>query len=377
MNTTKTRYLLMSTVAVASMAGCSDTGSRDVLSLRVEIQRRYSTGPNTSLVNGRQINGRQINGTQFNGRQINGRQVNGTFENNVINGEPVSLVYIDAVTGLPYMGPDIVGTEVAGHMSDGSTRELRFAAYDSATVPGTNLYLVNYADSGESVCGDRHGEPIWAAILPQKYNETTGDEVATEQNQYTFSCRFGALQKCQEIGYMKNGSATETYSGITRVRSLNDYHAACVRMMRADYCGDGVSHTFNGTPVDVYDQLTNSNEAVTATNGADGYYYESEWDVDGAHCLSMTRWMPSELDSLAMNRSSANPDWEYVRVNCPGRIAFPVLMVDGQMSTPDRACGAASSWNTSVGFSLYSSNTPTQVNRSKIRTNTMLNTYGF
>lgn len=377
MRITGFRYSTISTMAIISMTDCSNVESQppEVLPLPLEIQKRYSSGPNAAFVNGRQTNKLQINGTLLNGRLINGRLVNGTFENNVSNNEIVSLVFKDAAMGTSYKGPDLVGIEVAGSLSDGSMRSLRFAAYDAATVPGINMYLVKYVDSGESVCGDRDGQPIWAAILPQIFDETTGNEIASDPNKFTFSCRFGAIQKCQEIGYLKNGSGIEKKNGVDKIRRLNDYHASCVKMLRADYCGDGLSHTFDGTNVNFYDHLLNGNKATTATDGQDGFYLESEWDIDGAHCLNITRWMPSTLSGISMNKSSVNPDWEYVRLNCPARFAFTVPKASGGQSIPDRACGTSSNWNTSVGYDVFAENTPTQFGRGKIRTNTMLNMY--
>ena len=37
--------------------------------------------------------------------------------------------------------------------------------------------------------------------------------------------------------------------------SLASYHQACTRMARADYCGDGTSHTQDGTWIEYYDKL--------------------------------------------------------------------------------------------------------------------------
>lgn len=63
----------------------------------------------------------------------------------------------------------------------------------------------------------------------------------------TFACTNGALAKCARWGY----KPWKTFKG----KPLRDYHQACTRMVRADYCGNGVGHTQNGTPIDVYDRL--------------------------------------------------------------------------------------------------------------------------
>jgi hypothetical protein len=377
MNTTRAMYCLTAALSISSVAACSRLDTHETMPLNAANQDRYASGPDRLFVNARHPSGKQVNGTLLDGRQANGRQVDGAFEANSARGEPVSLVFADKENGTTYKGAGLVGIEVSGHISDGSVRPIRFADHDSTTLPGVNLYLVKYVDRGESVCGDLDGQPIWAAILPQQYDETTGSERASDKNLYTFSCRFGAIQKCQELGYIKNGTAQEMRAGVSRARNLNDYHAACVKMMQADYCGNGVTHAFDGAGIDIYDHLENGNVAETGTTGQDGFYFEADWDQDGAHCLNITRWMPATLGDRLMNQSSANPDWEYVRVHCPERFAFPVSIGSGGMSVPDRACGLASNWNTAVGYSIYSSGSPTQPGRSKIRTNVLLNKYTY
>ena len=141
--------------------------------------------------------------------------------------------------------------------------------------------------------------------------------MAGDGSEFTFGCRFYGIQKCQEYGYPKDKKTKERKSGVDRVRRYNDYHASCLRMVRADYCGDGVPHTYDGTLIDIYDHLLNNNAITTSTDGSDDWYLESEWDSDGAHCINKTRWMPNTLTTLAQNQSSANPDWEYVRTPLP------------------------------------------------------------
>jgi hypothetical protein len=63
-----------------------------------------------------------------------------------------------------------------------------------------------------------------------------------------------------------------------------DRHQACVRMVRADYCGDGVGHTRNGTPIDVYDDAGIQTEDPRAA-----LTFEAAWGKDGAVCVSRTR----------------------------------------------------------------------------------------
>ena len=52
-------------------------------------------------------------------------------------------------------------------------------------------------------------------------------------------------------------------------------------MVRADYCGDGVTHTTNGTPIHVLDAL-----GVQTVDAGVNYVVEAEWGPDGATCLN-------------------------------------------------------------------------------------------
>ena len=51
--------------------------------------------------------------------------------------------------------------------------------------------------------------------------------------------------------------ASATSPGVTLPDGspMEPYYQACVRMVRADYCGDGVGHTRNGTPIDLFDRI--------------------------------------------------------------------------------------------------------------------------
>ena len=69
-------------------------------------------------------------------------------------------------------------------------------------------------------------------------------------------CRGAVLAKCTEFGYRRWATATRCSlgSGCSDV-ALAPIHQACTRMMRADYCGDGMPNTVDGHPIDIYDAL--------------------------------------------------------------------------------------------------------------------------
>jgi ADYC domain len=91
------------------------------------------------------------------------------------------------------------------------------------------------------------------------------------------TCTGGAEGKCVRFGYKPWG---QTPDGV----SLGPYYQACVRMVRADYCGDGVGHTRNGTPVDIFDRIGIQRDEI-----AEGMTLEAAWGPEGAVCVRHTR----------------------------------------------------------------------------------------
>ncbi len=60
---------------------------------------------------------------------------------------------------------------------------------------------------------------------------------------FTMACMSGAIAKCYRWGY-------RAWRPMAQARA---HVQACTRMAMADYCGDGRSHTMEGTPIGIYD----------------------------------------------------------------------------------------------------------------------------
>lgn len=65
--------------------------------------------------------------------------------------------------------------------------------------------------------------------------------LSADAARFELVCTSGAQGKCVRFGYSP--------------RQRLDAYNACVRMVRADYCGDGTSTTGGGTLIDAYDAL--------------------------------------------------------------------------------------------------------------------------
>lgn len=81
------------------------------------------------------------------------------------------------------------------------------------------------------------------------------DDGSWRASGYTFSCTTGVIAKCaRSWGY----KPWKRLPGRDRPHHQEDIdlrplHQACTRAARADYCGDGISHTRNGTLIDMFD----------------------------------------------------------------------------------------------------------------------------
>lgn len=110
------------------------------------------------------------------------------------------------------------------------------------------LYTVLYKKSPDSqwqnLCKS-DGDNLTKAILLSGEWDKTGKHI--DNQEVTIACINGVLAKCVRWGY----KPWKTIEAI----SLRDYHQACTRMARADYCGNGISHTKDGTIIDLYDRL--------------------------------------------------------------------------------------------------------------------------
>jgi hypothetical protein len=102
---------------------------------------------------------------------------------------------------------------------------------------------------------------------------------------------------------------------------LWDHHQACVRMFRADYCGDGVPTTRDGTMIDMYGGL-----GLEVEEGGRGLRFEAGWGKDGAVCVARPR-IPENVTLETLER------------RCPmrlkGRVGPPACTEEGA-----RAAGA-------------------------------------
>ena len=246
-----------------------------------------------------QPNGFQLNGFQLNGFQLNGFQLNGPD----LSGDYIKVLQVDLKGSGTATQTWLVGSQLFAQSSkknailSGTSLEKSEIVYDvqdgaagkhnktvriknvSLAAPGSDIWVYDVdlkIDSGgwQSLCVDHNGVATEAILLESVWDPESGSR-ATEApaTAVTFACRDAALAKCVEFGYRPWASV----GGL----SLRDHHEACTRMLRADYCGEGLPHTVNGTPIHVLDAV-----GIQNVDPKVQYVVEAEWGPDGAVCLN-------------------------------------------------------------------------------------------
>jgi hypothetical protein len=288
MTTNPRLFHLVATLPFA-IAGCAPGGE-----LRTGEAAQADVEANGSSLNGRSLNGRSLNGRSLNGRSLNGVSWSGVQ----VQGSLAGSTWLEGgvLHGVDSHGHniprgDFVGAVLTGILDDQSTLPLRIDAISSS--PGdedTHFYAVSYAiDTGwRPLCVDAVGNPTTAIPLEGLWSYQQGvpggGARIDDPSAFTFACRGHALAKCIELGYepwetVKVKVAGQHGKGTV---SLVDHHQACTRLIRADYCGDGTSHTVDGTLINVYD-------GVGVQADTEAWPFEAEWGPDGARCAARQR----------------------------------------------------------------------------------------
>jgi hypothetical protein len=180
------------------------------------------------------------------------------------------------------------------------------AKYDPTKTGKTFLYTLEQwvPDTGawQPACpADTDGRRV-AIPLAATWDEH-GDRIPPGPR-FTLGCTTGVIAKCYRWGYRP---------WVTGYGDLTTMHWTCTRLARADYCGNGIPHTHEGTVVNVWDTLPppgpiQRHGLVTPL----GMLFEAGWNTGGAVCLSHARWLLDDGAALA--------------ALCPDRLVPPGLL---------------------------------------------------
>jgi hypothetical protein len=187
----------------------------------------------------------------------------------------------------PHAATSLVGTVLQGTSSQGKPVEVALCGAEPAPEdPDMVWYRIEawnpVAQEWENPCAanDTVADPRAVAVGGVWDASGARHDVP---GKVTLACESGVITKCIRWGYKPWASRGG--------QSLAELHQACTRMARADYCGNGRSHTQDGTIIDIYDRLGVLSMTREASAGWDPARasFEAAWGPDGATCLSRTR----------------------------------------------------------------------------------------
>ncbi|MCB9522461.1 MAG: hypothetical protein H6702_03655 [Myxococcales bacterium] len=246
--------------------------------------------------------GRDLNGVGFNGDVLDGQRIAFVEKAASVDKKGRELDAVEIVgTRLAgqnvrgdFLGPKgMVGASFVARTELGGAVELHIEEMGKHPEKRIHrdvvFYLVTYqTDEGRvPLCGlDEDGSPVGAIAMEGYWDlsegtETGGDWIA-DPDRFTFACDGHALAHCALAGYKPWRRVEECRDGECEVKRLREHHQACVRMLRADYCGDGTAHTQDGVAINHYDAFGIRTDSEDWTLGA-------EWDANGARCMNQER----------------------------------------------------------------------------------------
>ena len=175
------------------------------------------------------------------------------------------------------------GTELAGAVLifniDGKPVRIRIAA----VMPDANdnaVMLHDFRIDGTDTpfCSpDPYGKQLGFPLAGRTASD--GRFIENRPGVFELVCTSGAQGKCVRFGY-------RPWDRTPDGRPMRDFYNACVRMVRADYCGDGRAWTRDGTIIDMWDdqgiQKPDSQNDPT-------FSFEAGWKPEGAVCVAHTR----------------------------------------------------------------------------------------
>ena len=170
---------------------------------------------------------------------------------------------------------ELVGALLVVGGSDGSKVTYRIDSIEKASYgKAGEMFLYTFSikdpatDNWINFCrpdsqGMQRGFPLSGYWDEKGYHIRSAD-------QYSITCTSGVIAKCIKQGYVPWKTTRDG-------KSLWEYHQACTRMLRADYCGNGKFHTREGTKIELWDR-----EGIQLESLEPGLTFEAAWSPDGA-----------------------------------------------------------------------------------------------
>lgn len=187
---------------------------------------------------------------------------------------------VTLTNGTVLSGKELVGAVLKVGLPGGETQTIRIdGAAPDPKDPEVMLYDLSLrdqvTDTWRPLC-----EPDVEGVrkaFPMKGTLAEDGEYHPEAPGFSLTCTSGAQAKCVRWGY----KPWKTRIGFV---SMLDLYRSCMRMARADYCGDGLSATRDGTPIDIFDVA-----GIQTPEPVSTMRFEAAWGPYGAVCVHHTR----------------------------------------------------------------------------------------
>lgn len=194
-----------------------------------------------------------------------------------------------------YGGDQMVGTRwLLDVEQDGvvEAREMTIHAHNYDPAEQLHTYVLGYPNdpsygihvydsaaplltgNKRSACVPDEDGNIEAVMLADHHIDLETSEVSERPQTLVFACMSGALGKALRWGYRPGSLLLHT-----------DAYETAIRMVRADYCGDGVSWTEPGQEIDIQDRW----KIHDWRNPAQFPVTEAIWGPKGAICIGTPR----------------------------------------------------------------------------------------
>jgi hypothetical protein len=200
---------------------------------------------------------------------------------------------VSLASGRLLRSPALVGAVLNLALPGGTTGRVRIEQVErDPQDPEGDIVLYRFlvAETPENwvdLCTPDASGARWGFPLRGQW-DSEGQRIS--ESGFTLICASGAIGKCVRFGY-KPWKTTKDGT------SLAAYHAACIKAVRADYCGNHAT-TRDGQPIDIYDAL--GVQRPYETQGSAAMPFEAAFSEVGAVCVAHTR-VPENvtLDTLA------------------------------------------------------------------------------
>ena len=160
-------------------------------------------------------------------------------------------------------------------------------------APADVIWLHSFAVEGPDgawgpLCEDGPDGRRQAISVAGRFSYADGRLGAGEPGSFELACTAGAMGKCVRFGYhpwqTRDLPQPVSHHDGEPVPSQLDLFNACIRMVRADYGGDGTGTTRNGMLIDLYDDY-----GIQAPDLDHRMTFEAGWTQDGAVCVNHPR----------------------------------------------------------------------------------------